>query len=593
MAKLHTFHIPVMGIGFTIDTPLKVAHLGIDSAISLVDDMLIERMRKFYSDKFELPFQKITEKEDDFRAKRITSYLNMIKEVVDNNFKELKQKGLERKKEFEDYLESLPTYNELKKDLGRFVDNKITLPDWKEWCKNNLSLGSIDVNIMTKVDKANFKNGEKLPIEYNDAHAALRGFVQSDLESSVVLSAGMNPKLYTYLSRFKDFYPNEEGNFRKKIILKISDYRSALIQGKFLAKNGLWVSEYRIESGLNCGGHAFASDGNLLGPVLEEFKEKREQMEQSILQVYSKALQSKGYNNIPTQKIKITAQGGVGTAEEHDFLLNYYNLDSVGWGTPFLLSPEATSVDNETLDKLIVAKEKDLYLSDISPLGVPFNNLRGNTADIEKERLIEKKKPGSPCPKKYVQLNYEYGEKGLCTASARFQKLKINELKQKNLSKEEFDRAYNKITVKSCVCSGLGTSTLKEKGLDTRFEGAGISICPGPNLAYFSQKMSLKDVCQHIYGRSKKELVRKDRPQMFIKELTLYIDYLKNKLKENRIDFSEKQEKHLQQFAQNIEDGINYYQNLFGSLRKQFSTRKDEILEELKQRKLQLESLFQ
>ena len=27
----HTFHIPVMGTGYTIDTPLKVAHFGISS----------------------------------------------------------------------------------------------------------------------------------------------------------------------------------------------------------------------------------------------------------------------------------------------------------------------------------------------------------------------------------------------------------------------------------------------------------------------------------------------------------------------------------------------------------------------------------
>ena len=47
----HTFHIPVMGTGFTIDTPLRVAKYGISSAISLVDGVLIEQMRKFYCDK--------------------------------------------------------------------------------------------------------------------------------------------------------------------------------------------------------------------------------------------------------------------------------------------------------------------------------------------------------------------------------------------------------------------------------------------------------------------------------------------------------------------------------------------------------------
>ena len=68
----------------------------------------------------------------------------------------------------------------------------------------------------------------------------------------------MNPRLYGYIANFKDFFPDVNGKIKKKIVLKVSDYRSAIIQGKFLAKKGLWVSEYRIESGLNCGGHALS-----------------------------------------------------------------------------------------------------------------------------------------------------------------------------------------------------------------------------------------------------------------------------------------------------------------------------------------------
>lgn len=89
----------------------------------------------------------------------------------------------------------------------------------------------------------------------------------------------------------------------------------------------------------------------------------------------------------------------MGTEEEHSFLIDYYNLHSVGWGSPFLLVPEATNVDDSTLEKLVAAKEEDLYLSDISPLGIPFNNLRNNTKDAEKEVLINKGRPGSSCPK--------------------------------------------------------------------------------------------------------------------------------------------------------------------------------------------------
>ena len=87
MKNAHSFHIPVMGIGFTIDSPLKVAQYGIDSVVSLVDDILIEKIRKIYSDKLEVPYKEISEKVDDFRAKRITSYLNFFSDCSCIKFK--------------------------------------------------------------------------------------------------------------------------------------------------------------------------------------------------------------------------------------------------------------------------------------------------------------------------------------------------------------------------------------------------------------------------------------------------------------------------------------------------------------------------
>jgi len=351
MNKTHSFHIPVMGIGFTIDTPLKVAQYGMDSVISLVDDILLEKLRKMYSEKFEIPFKEISNKVDDFRAKRITSYLNLINDLAKEKFEALKNVSEEKSNEIKNYISLLPDYSILKKEFEKLTITSFNYSEIKNWAKKNLTMGSIDVNIMTKVDKDNYKNDEKLSIEYNDAHAALRGFANSNLKSSMVLSAGMNPRLYTYMSQFDDFYPNKNGEIKKKIILKVSDYRSALIQGKFLAKKGLWVSEYRIESGLNCGGHAFATDGYLLGPVLEEFKEKRSELRDSIQNLLDQALVSQG-RIVPKKPIdiQVTAQGGVGTEEEHDFLLDYYEVDSVGWGSPFLLVPEATTVDKETIE---------------------------------------------------------------------------------------------------------------------------------------------------------------------------------------------------------------------------------------------------
>jgi hypothetical protein len=489
MQNAHSFHIPVMGLGFTIDTPLKVSQYGIDSVISLGDDMLMEKIRKYYCTLIERPFAEIPDKSDDSRAKRITSYLNLIHEMANQKFLELKNAAVEESQELKKYLRMLPDASTIKIGLQKLFSENADLKAIKAWVQKNVTMGSIDVNIMTKVDKDNYRNGEKLSVEFNDAHAALRGYANSNLESGIVLSAGLNQRLFAYMEQFADFYPNEEGRIKKRIILKVSEYRSAYIQGKYLAKRGLWVSEYRIESGLNCGGHAFATDGYLLGPALEEFKKNRENLRDSLYAIFKEALISKN-KAVPIQPLqfKITAQGGVGTYEEHQFLRNHFHVDSVGWGTPFLLVPEATAVDEATLQKLIDAKEDDLYLSNISPFGIPFNNLKGNTKDLEKEALINKGRPGSSCPKRLLALNNEFTEKSICTASREYQFYKLQALEKENNSPEVNQLKYNAIVEKSCICVGLGTSALLSYNLDTKTEGEGVSICPGPNLAYFSKK---------------------------------------------------------------------------------------------------------
>lgn len=582
---IHTFHIPVMGIGYTIDTPIRVAHLGISSSISLVDDDLLEKIRAFYCEKFEIPFTAITHKINDFRSKRITEYLNLVDKIVKEKFEQLKANAAEKGSELEKYCEMLPDFSDLKIKLKQKLYNASESSDLLEWLRNNLKIGDVDVNIMTKLDKENYIGNEKLPVEFNDAHAALRGFANSNLSSSVILSAGMNPRLYGYIESFDDFYPDAEGNIKKKIILKISDYRSALIQGKFLAKKGLWISEFRLESGLNCGGHAFASDGFLMGPILEELKVKRQELLMALTEAYSAGLKDKGRpipNPMPS--VRFTAQGGVGTAEEHQMLLDHYQLDSIGWGTPFLLAPDVVSIDNETLALLSKAKEDDLYLSDISPLGVPFNSLRNNTKDIEKEENIHAGKPGSNCPKQYLRINSEFGQKPLCTASRAFQSKKIAAIANCEPDSPTYKEQVDKITEKSCICVGLGTPILLMNNLSTKMEGKGVSVCPGPNMAYFSEIVNLKQMTDHIYGRTNL-ITRNDRPNLFNKEIGLYIDYLKNLLKKPE---EAPNEKYVVTFKQNLSNGIAYYQKLttaikeeYRSVLKGFNTKLEEYRNEL------------
>jgi hypothetical protein len=267
----HTFHIPVLGVGYSIDTPINVAHFGISSVISLVDDTTIENMREFYSKKFDIPFQTISKKVDDFRAKRIASYLNLVDEIVKRKFQELKESATKAGGEFEKYVDMLPDFSVLKSKFNLAEKSQQAADELTKWINEKLHVGSIDVNIMTKLDNVNSKDGVELPIEHNDAHAALRGFATSNLSSSLVLSAGMSPRLYSYIENFEDFFPDKNGNIKKRIILKVSDFRSAFVQGKMLSAKGLWISEYRIESGVNCGGHCFPTNGILFGPILEEF----------------------------------------------------------------------------------------------------------------------------------------------------------------------------------------------------------------------------------------------------------------------------------------------------------------------------------
>ncbi|RZK01638.1 MAG: hypothetical protein EOO46_19695, partial [Flavobacterium sp.] len=495
---IHKFHIPVLGLGFSVDTPLKVAKYGISSVVSIVDDELIERMRAYHSSDIE--FIPIPKKAEDSRARRITCYLNMLDRMVDFDFLNIKKLPFNEGNELCRYFEMLPDDSQLKQGYELMMD----YPEgerkniFQNILRKRMERGSIDVNIMSKVDRVNHINGCGFTGDENsDALAALRGFAKSRLHASLVLSAGMNPRLYSYIEQFDDFFPDKNNELKKKIILKVSDFRSAYIQAKFLAKKGIWVSEFRVESGLNCGGHAFATAGYLLGPILEEFKQMKVHMTEELFDLYTVSLHEKGFEQIKLPQQKLSVQGGIGTAQENEFLLKHYQLDSTGWGSPFLLVPEATNVDRTTLAKLVEANEESYFLSNSSPLGVLFNNFKNSGIDIERLERIKKGRPGSPCTKKYLCTNTEFTNEPICTASREYQNLKIKELKTKELSIAEFEKRLEKVTEKACLCEGLCTSTYQKLGILKPKESKAVAICPGPNLAYFSRTYSLDEMVAH------------------------------------------------------------------------------------------------
>jgi hypothetical protein len=561
----HTFHIPVLGLGYSVDTPLKVARYGISSVISIVDDELIERMREYHTLSNNEPFTPIPKSVPDARAKRITAYLNLVNELVSQQFEQLRNEAFEPGTDITRYFELLPDSSQLKQGYELMLD----YPDnerrtiFQNILRKKMSIGAIDVNIMSKVDKMNFDaDGNYLGDENTDALAALRGFVNSSLHSSIILSAGMNPRLYSYLETFNEFSPDSDGHFSKQIILKVSDFRSAFIQAKFLAKKGLWVSEFRVESGLNCGGHAFATEGFLLGPILEEFKEKRAEMTAELFQLYTTALTTKNIACTIVPQQRLTVQGGIGTAEENNFLMEHYQLDATGWGSPFLLVPEATNVDEQTLMQLADATTEDFYVSGASPLGILFNNFRPNSMEQLRLKRLQMSRPGSPCTKKYLVTNTEFTEQPICTASREYQNLKIKQLQSLNLPQDELQQQVDSVTEKICLCEGLCTSAYIKYEILKPKETPAVAVCPGPNLAYFNRLYTLDEMVKHIYG--KLDLLEKvKRPHMFIKELDLYINYLQTDIKSHLINLTDKKKKQLDKFKAQLQEGIGYYKQLF------------------------------
>ncbi|MEX0929663.1 MAG: hypothetical protein WD266_09670 [Balneolales bacterium] len=471
----HTFHIPVMSLAFTIDTPLRVARYGISSVISIVDDNLTESMRKYHSEKKGIPFEPISDKDDDFRARRITAYLNLVNQMVTEQVEGLKKQTFYSRSDLDKYFQLLPDTSPVRQayqKMPALTDPAASLR-LQNQLKKAIRAGSIDVNIMEKVDKSNVgmqKNA--LTNDFLDAVSALRGFARSDLSSSVVISARMNPYLYAYLENLEEFYPGDNGRLNKKIILKVSDYRSALVLGKLMANKGLWVSEFRIESGLNCGGHTFATDGYLLGPVLDDFKQKRKELKSELFDLYQQALARRKCKIPPVPRQRVTVQGGIGTSEENQFLLDHYKVDGTGWGSPFLLCPEATNVEESMLKQLAGPDVMTLYRN-----GIPENS--------------DNRKP----PQK----------------------------RGKKLTTDNEPRLW-----------------------------------PSPNLAYFSGSYSLSEMIGHIYGRN--DLMQaKARPNMFMIELSLYVDYFRKEINSVRSPLSPVQVKYFLDFKSNLLDGIYNY----------------------------------
>jgi hypothetical protein len=83
---------------------------------------------------------------------------------------------------------------------------------------------------------------------------------------------------------------------------------------------------------------------------------------------------------------------------------------------------------------------------------------------------------------------------------------------------------------------------------------------------------------------------RTDRPNLFVKEIKMYIDYLGGKIEETVKPISDKQKKHFDTFYDNMVKGVDYYKELFQKYKAQLddSTSKNNLTQDLENMKLEL-----
>jgi len=316
------------------------------------------------------------------------------------------------------------------------------------------------------------------------------------------------------------------------------------------------VSEYRIESGLNCGGHAFPTEGQLLGPVLDEFRASRHELQQKLYATYSAALNALN-RPVPAlpPRIRVTVQGGVGTAREQQLLRDRYGVDSVGWGSAFLYCPEVIAIDDDTLNRLLAATRTDLQLSNSSPLGVPFWNLMTSKGEEARRARIASGKSGSACPRGIVAFDTEFSPYPICTASRRYHKKLTESLKDAPAERRQLRLANAE--AKSCLCGDLAGSAQIRLGIDLE---ATPLICPGPNSLYFRRVASFNEMVGHVYGRNSVLPENVERPHMFLNELEIYIAYFDKERREGPM--TNVRQKWAERYKQGLETALIHLRRL-------------------------------
>jgi hypothetical protein len=111
---------------------------------------------------------------------------------------------------------------------------------------------------------------------------------------------------------------------------------------------------------------------------------------------------------------------------------------------------------------------------------------------------------------------------------------------------------------KSCICHDLAGTATRKNGIDP---AATPAVCCGPNIVYFSRIATLREMVEHIYGR-RSLLGGSDRPHMFLRELAIYVSYLRNELAQQNVGIVSHPSTYYCEFVENLLAGIDHYRQL-------------------------------
>src|SRR3972149_5283440 len=110
-------------------------------------------------------------------------------------------------------------------------------------------------------------------------------------------------------------------------------------------------------------------------------------------------------------------------------------------------------------------------------------------------------------------------------------------------------------------------------------------------ICYISKKTTLKEMVDHIYGRINL-ITHPNRPNMFVKEITLYVDFLIKKIEESTKPFSTQTEQFFDTFSANLIDGINYYKKIVPEIIEETEHVREKMVEELQAIENRIASYF-